>query len=176
MGHHSPPSTAYACVKEVVNENTTTYMPLTTQEINAWEAWSTRDQLVWWEWINMPLDWQLNDVIRVMTWVGQHSRTELHTNDVLVFGKIVLCLGQAPVCSSNVKYDLPISEPFRNKATPISVPTQRARMNGLLLPHRRVQRSLAEPIRGVNMRPRTGLRNHVRLWYCSGRPAHTETD
>lgn len=57
----------------------------------------------------------------------------------------------------------PISDPFRNRATPISVPTQRARMNGLLRPHRRVQRSLAEPIRGVKKRPRTGLRNHVRL-------------
>lgn len=57
----------------------------------------------------------------------------------------------------------PISEPLRNSATPSSVPMQRARMKGLLLPQRRVQRSLAEPIRGVNMRPRTGLRNHVRL-------------
>lgn len=63
-------------------------MALPTQEINAWEAWSTSDQLVWWEWINMPLDWQLNDVIRVMIWVGQHSRTQLHTNDTLVLGKI----------------------------------------------------------------------------------------
>lgn len=61
------------------------------------------------------------------------------------------------------KKNVPISDPFRNRATPISVPIQRARMNGLLLPHRRVQRSLAEPIRGVNKRPRTGLRNHVRL-------------
>lgn len=58
---------------------------------------------------------------------------------------------------------IPISDPLRNSATPISVPIQRARMNGRLLPHRKVQRSLAEPIRGVNMRPRTGLRNHVKL-------------
>lgn len=65
--------------------------------------------------------------------------------------------------TKNPPKNVPISDPFRNRATPISVPIQRARMNGLLLPHRRVQRSLAEPIRGVNKSPRTGLRNHVRL-------------
>lgn len=62
-----------------------------------------------------------------------------------------------------VEHDLPISDPFKKSATPNRVPIQSARMKGLLLPHRRVQRSLAEPIRGVNIRPRTGLRNHVRL-------------
>ena len=48
-------------------------------------------------------------------------------------------------------------------ATPSSVPTQRARTKGLLLPQLRVQRSLAEPITGVKIRPRTGLRNQVKL-------------
>ena len=57
----------------------------------------------------------------------------------------------------------PIKEPFKNMATPSRVPTQRARTKGLLRPHRRVQRSLAEPITGVKSRPRTGLRNQVRL-------------
>lgn len=57
----------------------------------------------------------------------------------------------------------PINDPFKNIATPSSTPTHRARMNGLLRPHRRVHRSLAEPITGVKTRPRIGLRNQVKL-------------
>lgn len=58
---------------------------------------------------------------------------------------------------------LPISEPFKNRATPSRTPTHRARMKGLRRPHCRTQRSLAEPIRGVKRRPRMGLRNQVKL-------------
>lgn len=57
----------------------------------------------------------------------------------------------------------PMAEPLRKSATPKSTPTQRARMNGRRRPQLRVQRSLAEPMRGVKMRPRMGLRNQVRL-------------
>lgn len=56
-----------------------------------------------------------------------------------------------------------MAEPFRKSATPKSTPTQRARMKGRRRPQLRVQRSLAEPISGVKMRPRMGLRNQVRL-------------
>lgn len=52
---------------------------------------------------------------------------------------------------------------MRKRETPSNTPTQSARMKGLLRPHFRVQRSLAEPMRGVRIRPRMGLRNHVRL-------------
>lgn len=58
---------------------------------------------------------------------------------------------------------LPISEPFKNRATPNRAPTHRARMKGLRRPHRRAQRSLAVPITGVKTRPRMGLRNQVKL-------------
>lgn len=56
-----------------------------------------------------------------------------------------------------------MAEPLRKRATPNSTPTHRARMKGRRRPQRKVQRSLAEPMRGVKMRPRMGLRNHVRL-------------
>lgn len=57
----------------------------------------------------------------------------------------------------------PMMDPLRKSATPSSTPTHRARMKGRRRPHRKVQRSLAEPIRGVKIRPRMGLKNHVRL-------------
>lgn len=83
--------------------------------------------------------------------------------NALLFSSQLMHTENVSLRKKNPPKNVPISDPFRNRATPISVPIQRARMNGLLLPHRRVQRSLAEPIRGVNKRPRTGLRNHVRL-------------
>lgn len=58
---------------------------------------------------------------------------------------------------------LPITEPLRKSATPKRTPMQRARMKGRRRPQLRVQRSLAEPISGVKIKPRIGLRNQVRL-------------
>lgn len=57
----------------------------------------------------------------------------------------------------------PIRDPLRKSATPRSTPTHSARMKGRRRPQRKVQRSLADPIKGVNMRPRMGLRNHTKL-------------
>ena len=56
-----------------------------------------------------------------------------------------------------------MAEPFRKSATPKSTPMHRTRMKGRRRPQLRVQRSLAEPMMGVKKRPRTGLRNQVRL-------------
>lgn len=57
----------------------------------------------------------------------------------------------------------PISDPFKNNAIPSTTPTLSAKMKGLLRPQDRVHWSLAEPISGVKRRPRTGLRNQVKL-------------
>lgn len=57
----------------------------------------------------------------------------------------------------------PICDPFKNSAIPSSTPTLSAKMKGLLRPQDRVHWSLAEPISGVKRRPRTGLRNQVKL-------------
>lgn len=65
--------------------------------------------------------------------------------------------------SQTANFYPPISDPFKKSAIPSSTPTLSARMKGLLRPQDRVHWSLAEPISGVKRRPRTGLRNQVKL-------------